>query len=184
MSDKDTERRLFRAAMEDAVRLRSGKISPAKPKPKARAQFTRADEKAVTRESLDTTPEDLELEAGDELRYVRSGIAENVLRKLRRGAYRVQSEIDLHGLTIAQAKDALSMFLQECQSIGIRCVRVVHGKGKGSGQRGPVLKGKVNIWLRRRNDVIAFVSAPGNDGGTGALYLLLNTPKTGSGSIS
>jgi len=95
------------------------------------------------------------------------------MRKLARGNYAVQAEIDLHGMTVLEAKPRLAEFIEECARSGHRCVRVVHGKGLGSGQRGPVLKASVNRWLRRWDHVLAFVSTRQVDGGTGAVYVLL-----------
>jgi DNA-nicking Smr family endonuclease len=97
-----------------------------------------------------------------------------VLRKLRRGEYRVQREIDLHGLTVAEAKLALREFLIRALEQQVRCVRIVHGKGLRSGHRGPVLKAAVGAVLRRSGAVMAFVSARPVDGGTGAVYVLLS----------
>ena len=95
------------------------------------------------------------------------------MRKLARGAFSVQDEIDLHGMTVAEAKPRLSEFIERCARDGKLCVRIVHGKGLGSGARGPVLKQKVNRWLRRWDTVLAFVSTRQVHGGTGAVYVLL-----------
>lgn len=95
------------------------------------------------------------------------------MRKLARGSYSVQGEIDLHGMTVPAAKAALRVFIDGSVRAGHSCVRVIHGKGLGSGSRGPILKGKVNSWLRRWNEVLAFVSTRQADGGTGAIYVLL-----------
>jgi len=117
---------------------------------------------------------DLDVESGDELGYRRDGISESVLRRLRRGQYAIRDEIDLHGMTQDEARAALGAFLAEAMLHDRRCVRVIHGKGRGSGHRGPVLKSAVNRWLRRHAAVAAFCSARRNDGGTGALYVLLS----------
>ena len=97
-----------------------------------------------------------------------------VLRRLRRGDYRVQREIDLHGMTVAEAKLALREFLVSALEQHVRCVRIVHGKGLRSGHRGPVLKAAVSSVLRRTGAVLAYVSARPVDGGTGAVYVLLS----------
>ncbi|MGH8250585.1 MAG: Smr/MutS family protein, partial [Steroidobacteraceae bacterium] len=138
-----------------------------------RAASRRADEARVLAESLAFTPADLEVETGDELAWRREGVSEQVLRRLRRGQYARRAEIDLHGMTQAEAHVALAVFLAEAASHGPQCVSVIHGKGRGSGHRGPVLKAAVNRWLRRHAAVLAFCSARRNDGGTGALYVLL-----------
>jgi DNA-nicking Smr family endonuclease len=137
------------------------------------ARFSRADRHAVLLESLDGETGDPELAAGDELVYHRAGVQMPVLRKLRRGQYRVQAEIDLHGLTVAEAKLALRDFLADALDRDLRCVRIIHGKGLRSGHRGPVLKGAVSSVLRRVGAVVAYVSARQVDGGTGAVYVLL-----------
>jgi DNA-nicking Smr family endonuclease len=101
-------------------------------------------------------------------------VAESVLRKLRRGEYRVGGELDLHGLTAVQAKQALRAFLAAAVARHAGCVRIIHGKGLRSGHRGPVLKSVVSGVLRRTAAVVAFVSARPVDGGTGAVYVLLS----------
>ena len=98
------------------------------------------------------------------------------MRQLARGKFAIQDEIDLHGMTIAEARPRLADFIENSVRTGRLCVRVVHGKGLGSGQRGPVLKNKVNHWLRQWDSVLAFVSARQVDGGTGAVYVLLQEP--------
>ena len=125
-------------------------------------------------DSLAFDAHDLDVESGDELGYRRDGISESVLRRLRRGEYAIRDEIDLHGMTQDEARAALGAFLAEAMLHDRRCVRVIHGKGRGSGHRGPVLKSAVNRWLRRHAAVAAFCSARRNDGGTGALYVLLS----------
>ena len=125
-------------------------------------------------DSLAFDAHDLDVESGDELGYRRDGVSESVLRRLRRGEYAIRDEIDLHGMTQDEARSALGAFLAEAILHGQRCVRIIHGKGRGSGHRGPVLKSAVNRWLRRHAAVAAFCSARRNDGGTGALYVLLS----------
>jgi DNA-nicking Smr family endonuclease len=107
------------------------------------------------------------------LSFQRAGVRTQVMRRLRRGQYPVEAELDLHGLNQAAARDRLAEFLAVARDSGRRCVRVIHGKGYRSGARGPVLKAAVDLWLRRHMDVMAFSSARAIDGGTGALYVLL-----------
>ncbi len=111
--------------------------------------------------------------AADPLSFRRPGVREQTLRHLRRGRYPVEDALDLHGLSQAAARDYLADFIAASRNAGLRCVRVVHGKGYRSGARGPVLKIAVNTWLRRHPDVLAFTSARAIDGGTGAVYVLL-----------
>ncbi len=107
------------------------------------------------------------------LSFQRAGVRLQEMRKLRRGLLPVEAELDLHGLTQAAARDRLADFIVAGRDAGLRCVRVIHGKGYRSGGRGAVLKTAVDLWLRRHQDVLAFVSAKAIDGGTGALYVLL-----------
>lgn len=142
------------------------------PLPRQREQ----DERQVLREALsdEFDPESL-METDDQLSYRRSGVGVDVLVKLRRGRWVVQGQIDLHGLTRDEAREALGVFLQDAGRRGWRCVRVVHGKGLGSPRREPVLKGKVRAWLVQRLEVLAFTQARGPDGGAGALIVLLDS---------
>jgi DNA-nicking Smr family endonuclease len=169
----NAEARLFREAVRDVKPLGTRAVAPAAPKVRARARFTRADRAAVLRESLSAPEADPAVAAGDELVFHRPQIQAAVLRRLRRGEYRVQREIDLHGLTVAEAKQALRIFLIRALEEHVRCVRIIHGKGLRSGHRGPVLKSAVSAVLRRTGAVLAYVSARPVDGGTGALYVLL-----------
>jgi DNA-nicking Smr family endonuclease len=105
--------------------------------------------------------------------FKRNGVRDQVMRKLRRGLYPVDAELDLHGHTQAAARVRLAQFLAASLAEGLRCVRIIHGKGYRSGGRGPVLKIAVDLWLRRHFDVMAFTSAKAIDGGSGALYVLL-----------
>ena len=174
--DDEDDRRLFREAVQDVKPLPRGETTAERrqrQRPAPQARFSRADRHAVLMESLDGESGDPELAAGDELVYHRAGVQMSVLRKLRRGQYRVQAEIDLHGLTVAQAKEVLRDFLAEALHRQFRCVRIIHGKGLRSGHKGPVLKGAVSSVLRRVGAVVAYVSARQVDGGTGAVYVLL-----------
>ena len=105
--------------------------------------------------------------------YRRPGVGADVTRKLRRGDWSIQRQIDLHGLRRDDARDALGSFIREAHRHGIRCVRVVHGKGLGSPGKTPVLKGRVHSWLIQKSEVLAFVQARPADGGAGALVVLL-----------
>lgn len=109
----------------------------------------------------------------DALSFQRPGVRTQVMRRLRRGLYPIENNLDLHGLGQAEARDQLAEFIESNRNAGRRCVRIVHGKGYRSGARGPVLKVAVNTWLKRHGDVMAFTSARAIDGGTGAVYVLL-----------
>ena len=172
--EQSEDARLFREAVRGVRPLRAHPAPPRKPKVGARAQFTRADRAAVLRESLDPHDADAEQLTGEALTFHRPQIPAAVLRRLRRGDYRVQREIDLHGMTVAEAKLALREFVVSALEQRVRCVRIVHGKGLRSGHRGPVLKAAVSSVLRRTGAVLAYVSARPVDGGTGAVYVLLS----------
>lgn len=171
--DPDEAARLFREAVRGVKPLGSTAGPARAPRPKPRARFARADRAAVLRESLEAEVPDPALAGGEELVYRRAGLQTSVLRRLKRGEYRIEREIDLHGLTVAEAKHALREFLIDALERRVRCVRIVHGKGLRSGHRGPVLKSAVEGVLRRTGAVLAYVSARRTDGGTGAVYVLL-----------
>jgi DNA-nicking Smr family endonuclease len=171
--DED-EAALFREAIRGVKPLtHAQRVAAAAPKPRARARFTRADRQAVLEEILHGSPDEPALETADASLFVRPGVSATTLRKLRRGQFRVQAELDLHGLTQAEAKVQLREFLIAAVNGNARCLRIVHGKGLRSGPKGPVLRELVNRTLRRYAPVLAFASARQVDGGTGALYVLL-----------
>jgi DNA-nicking Smr family endonuclease len=117
------------------------------------------------------------VETGEELSYRRNGIAADVLRKLRRGQWAIQDDLDLHGLVVDDARALLAAFLAQAVRRGLRCVRVVHGKGYRSAGGEPVLKGKVAGWLAQRDEVLGFVQARPQDGGGGAVVVLLRAAR-------
>ena len=172
--DHDDDGELFRRLMGGARPLGVEHRAPVdKPRPPPRARFRREDERSVLAEILDGDIDEIETGAGEALRFHRASVGRRTMRKLARGNYAVQGEIDLHGMTVPEAKARLREFVSESVRRGHTCVRIVHGKGLGSGERGPVLKGKVNNWLRRWKEVLAFVSTRQVHGGTGAVYVLL-----------
>jgi DNA-nicking Smr family endonuclease len=182
--EPDDDAELFRRAMQDVQPLkRTRRVPEPRRRPAPRARFARAERAQVLRESLGAEPSapggvgsDLyEVQPGDELLFRRAGVPETILRRLRRGLYRVDDEIDLHGLTVAQASARLTQSLREARQQGLRCIRVIHGKGLRSGTRGPVLKNTVNEQLRRTDAVLAFASARPRAGGTGATLVLLRS---------
>jgi DNA-nicking Smr family endonuclease len=130
------------------------------------------DEQAVLRASL-SDPADSGIETGEELTFLRPGLPSSMLRKLRRAHWVIQEELDLHGLTSPQARAMVVAFLNECLRQGLRCVRVIHGKGLRSKNREPVLKGKVANWLMQRDEILAFCQARPTEGGSGAVVVLL-----------
>ena len=143
---------------------------PHPPQPVSRLR----DEQEVLAESVsDGIDHESLLDADESLSYCAPGIGPDVLRRLRRGEWSIQAQVDLHGHRVDEAREALGEFLRDSVRRGLRCVRVVHGKGLGSAGKVPVLKGKVRNWLAQRDEVIAFCEARGADGGAGAVMVLL-----------
>jgi len=137
------------------------------------------DEQAVMLESIsDNFDVTTLLDTDDALSFRRPGIGADVTRKLRKGEWTIQREVDLHGLRREEAREALGAFVRDCMRAGLRCVRVIHGKGLGSPGKEPVLKAKVQGWLIQKNEVLAFVQARPTQGGAGALVVLLRPTLT------
>jgi DNA-nicking Smr family endonuclease len=161
---------------EDVVPLPEGKrVELPRPRPRPYPQQTRRDERAALEESL-TAPVSLDdaIDSGEELAFLREGLGRDVLRKLRRGHWVVQGELDLHGMNREHALFHTDLFLKESRKRQWRCVRIVHGKGLGSRNREPVLKGLLRKWLQQRGEVLAFSQAPAAQGGSGAVLVLLS----------
>ena len=171
--DPSDDRSLFHKAAKGARPLKQDRVAPHKPRRKPVPQQTRRDEEEVIRSLLSDDYDPVELETGEELLFMRTGIQQRVWRKFRRGQYAIEAELDLHGRVVTEARELVSDFLRNAQTQGKRCVRIIHGKGLSSEGKMPVLKGKVNSWLRQKDAVLAFCSARNNDGGTGAVYVLL-----------
>ncbi len=169
------ERNLFSLTVGAVLPLRKAAVVvAAKARPLAIPRQRLRDEAAVMSEALsDEFDVESLLETDDSLSFRRRGIGPEVVRKLRRGVWAIQAQLDLHGLRRDEAREALGRFLRESGRSGCRCVRVVHGKGHGSPGREPVLKGKVKSWLVQKNEVIAFTQARAAQGGAGALIVLL-----------
>jgi DNA-nicking Smr family endonuclease len=166
------EARLFRAAVRGVTPLPAG-TAAASPAPRARKRAPRLETEPLDDTvAADAMPRPAPSGA-EPLSFRRPGVRDQTLRQLRRGRYPVEDELDLHGLSQAAARDQLAQFIAAGRHAGLRCVRIVHGKGYRSGARGPVLKIAVDSWLRRHADVLAFTSARAIDGGTGAVYVLL-----------
>ena len=151
---------------------------PPPPAPAPKPQQHLADEQAALHESLhgQIGLQD-RLEGGDEPNYLRPGLANTVMRDLRRGRWVIQSEIDLHGLNRDDARQQLAAFLAERLHLGQRCVRVIHGKGHGSPQKLSILRQLVRGWLAQRSEILAYCQARPCDGGEGALLVLLQAAK-------
>ncbi len=144
------------------------------PKPKPIPLQSRADEAAVPLESLkDTSGWDMDIDTGDLISFLRHGLPGDILRKLRRGHWAIQESLDLHGVTVDRARAELAHFMAQCRHAGLRCVRVVHGKGTRSPGGVPLIRNKVRLSLSQRDEVLAFCDANPADGGSGAVIILL-----------
>jgi len=164
---------LFRAAVGDATPLQSRERHSGKANKPRRAPADHSSKDTVMASALDTPADPAPVEAGEQLTFNRNADNRNIMRDLRRGKIPRQEEIDLHGLTSEEARSALRGFVSDCHNRRLRCISVVHGKGRGSGPAGPVLKNGINKWLRQWDEILAFCSAQNSDGGTGAVYVLL-----------
>lgn len=166
---------LFSQAVKDVRPLRpvaraEHPVKKPKPIPK---QFIRDEQQALVDSLSDHYIPAHELETGEELLYLREGHTPDILRKLRKGKWVVQAHVDLHGLISDEARLLVSSFISDCKKRGIRCVRIVHGKGLGSRNREPILKHKLRGWLMQKDEVIAYAQAKKQDGGSGAVIVLL-----------
>jgi DNA-nicking Smr family endonuclease len=167
LSDEDS--RLFRETVGLVSPVACDRVQPERkppsPHPRRRAQDV---------DWSDTTPVDIPLLAtGDVMSFAASGIQKRVLRHLRAGGFEADAELDLHGLTVDEAKRRLGGFLHACLADGCRCLHLIHGKGYRSDGDYPILKNRVNLWLRQHPGVLAFCTARPAEGGTGAVYVLL-----------
>ena len=172
--ESTSEANLFLAAVKNARPLNMDVPFTEKTYPKPIAKQFIRDEKQALKDSLSDDFYPLhELESGEELLYLRTGQSPDVMNKLRRGFWVVQAQIDLHGFISDEARAYVAEFLSDCKKKNIRCVRIVHGKGLGSRNREPVLKNKLRNWLMQKDEVIAYAQAKPEDGGSGAVIVLL-----------
>jgi DNA-nicking Smr family endonuclease len=171
----EAERNLFtRAVGKVAPIANQERVWSPPQRPSTRPLQQDLDDEAVMHESMsDEFDISTLLDVDDQLSFRRPGISTDVTRKLRKGEWSIQGQIDLHGLRSDEARNAMGQFIRDAKRMGWRCVRVVHGKGLGSPGKEPVLKSKVQRWLVQKNEVLAFVQAKPSDGGGGALLVLL-----------
>jgi DNA-nicking Smr family endonuclease len=171
-SDKNDDHALFLKEMKGVTPLTPPNVSLSPvPKPPPTPKNASGDSHSVMADLLSTAPDDLY--SSDEMTYLRAGYPNKILRNLRRGHYRFENRLDLHGCTIDQAESLTRQFIQEAILRGETTLMIVHGKGLRSNSDKPIIKNWLNHWLRRHSGVLAFCSAKPEDGGTGALYLLL-----------
>lgn len=167
---------LFRAAIGPVRELPSAPAPPQAPRPRPTTRMAERDEAEARSEFRQLLDGPL-LQAGDAMQYRRDDVSPRVLRRLGRGEYAAQEELDLHHSDAAQATALLRLFLRDAIDAGVGCVRIVHGKGLNSSPDAPVLKNLVDRLLRQRADVVAFHSAPPAQGSTGAVLVLLQPRK-------
>jgi DNA-nicking Smr family endonuclease len=167
------ERELFRTAVGDAEPLEHDRAEPHRRRPPPVPISQPAD---LAESDAPQSLSEAEVETGEFLSFARPGVQNRVVHDLQRGHIEVEIELDLHGLTVDVARRVLTEFLNDCARMRIRCARIIHGKGVASAGRQPILKCKVNYWLRLREEVLAFCTATRRDGGTGAVYVLLRNP--------
>jgi DNA-nicking Smr family endonuclease len=172
-SRRDAE--LFKRSIGDVAPLVApDRAAPSMPLPLPIPRQHLADEQAALQESLsDEFNVDTLLDTDEALSFARTGVGADIVRKLRRGNWVIQGQLDLHGMRRDEAREALAEFLRNATKRGVRCVRIIHGKGLGSVNKEPVLKNKVRSWLVQKEEVIAFCQARAVDGGAGALVVLL-----------
>ncbi len=174
----DDPAELFRRAVGDVKPVQDDRVAATPSKVKARPRQLEKDEHAVMREAMLDDRDPDELDAGEHLAWRRDGVQNRVMKKLRNGYYSIQDELDLHGMTVAEARVILAEFLahvvdthQSC------CVRIIHGKGRKTATDKPIMKPFVSSWLRQRRHVVAFCSCKPVHGGTGAVYVLIRRGK-------
>jgi len=171
----EAQHNLFQAAVGTVKRLpdkRRAHLHPAPPEPIPKQK--QLDEAAALQEAIsDEVDVSSLLDTDDQLSFRRPGVGPDVAQKLRRGKWSIQRQVDLHGLRTDEARETLTTFIRDAHKQGIRCVRVVTGKGLGSPGKAPVLKDKVHRWLVQKAEVVAFVQAQPAQGGAGALVVLL-----------
>lgn len=173
MTITDDDRDLFRSAVGPVRRIQNDRDHSRSPAPQAIPVHRRADEAAVMDE-LARGPIDFDaVETGEELQWLKPGLQQHILKRLRRGHWRVQDEIDLHQMNTKAAANSIRAFILAAEKDGLSCVKIIHGKGLRSGPDGPQLKRLTARLLCRIGSVCAFASAPARDGGTGAVYVLL-----------
>lgn len=169
--DKDSD--LFRQSLDDVAPISQDKVAPYRQPVKPVARQRQKDERQVMDSLLSFEQEDVLTGSGEALSFARTGLQHSVLKKLRKGGFVIEAELDLHGQTVPEAAQSLTDFIRHYRNDGKRCVRIIHGKGQGSPDKIPILKTKINTWLRQKDEVLAFCSALTVDGGTGAVYVLL-----------
>ena len=173
LSTDDIE--LFRRSVGPVRKIHHDKIAPARSSQTSRPRRRAAADEPLLTDAFSDGFDNGVVTSDEALFFTRPGLQQRQLQRLKRGQLAIGAELDMHGMTAAMARSAVVNFIALCREQHIRCVRIIHGKGYGSGGSAPVLKNRINSWLRQHHDVLAFSSAQARDGGSGALYVLLRS---------
>lgn len=166
---------LFRRSVGPVRKIHHDKTVPPRKSLSSRPRRQIPGDEAVLTDSFSDGFDIGEVTSDEALFFARPGLQQRQLQRLKRGQLAIGAELDLHGMTAAMARSAVVNFIALCREQHIRCARIIHGKGYGSGDTAPVLKNRINSWLRQHHDVLAFSSAQIRDGGSGALYVLVRS---------
>ncbi len=170
------DKALFRASVAGTHRLHSNKADPTRPRPNPVQRYNNDSEHPPHLDMMSDHFSIADVTTNEEIVFSQPGVPPSQIRKLRRGQIPPSGQLDLHGMNVEQARSALAAYIHHCHTQGIRCIHLIHGKGHGSREKTPILKNRVNRWLRQKKEVLAFCSALPRDGGTGALYILFKRP--------
>ncbi len=164
---------LFRKSVGSVQPIRQDSVVSRSEKPITKPIKRVADERHADLNMTSTLPDQIRLKVGEELYFKRDGVQSRLFQKLKRGHLQIEDELDLHGMTIALAEQALFQFLAKACAGSCRCIHIIHGKGNGSKNGIPILKAKLKYWLRQHSGVLAFCPSRQHHGGTGAVYVLM-----------
>ena len=174
LADINDPAELFRRAVGEVTPVGDDKVTPTPANVKAKPRQFEKDERTVMYDAMHDDRDPDELDSGEHLSWRRDGVQNRVMKKLRNGYYSIQDEVDLHGMTVPQAREILAEFVASvADQHKSCCVRIIHGKGRKTSTDSPVMKPFVSSWLRQRRFVLAFCSCKPVHGGTGAVYVLL-----------
>jgi len=174
LADINDPAELFRRAVGEVTPVGDDKVTPTPANVKAKPRQFEKDERTVMYDAMHDDRDPDELDSGEHLSWRRDGVQNRVMKKLRNGYYSIQDEVDLHGMTVPQAREILTEFVASvADQHKSCCVRIIHGKGRKTSTDSPVMKPFVSSWLRQRRFVLAFCSCKPVHGGTGAVYVLL-----------
>jgi len=179
----DDDRKLFRATVGVVKPVVNDRVDrPVKPPLRRKKLYqdiherTQSSAQPFSDQFFDASAEH-PVEAGDLLFYARPGLQRKTIKRLKRGQIRPEATLDMHGMSVDEARDCLIEFIDDCRRHRLRSAIIIHGKGFRSSGARPVLKSMVNNWLRQHDAIMAFSSAQPADGGSGALYVLLKTAR-------